>query len=150
MVQQGCVCFGRVAAGHVWEMDFPMAVFSGQHMFSQRLTAGKHMASFRRAVATCATDRHWKYKDCKWSYAENTHCAVSLFTFYLFAVVHAASSRLPWGPAASRRRLAGSLSCTFALNLTLCFCSSLNILLISRCPSFSPFGRVKQRRRGAQ
>lgn len=68
-----------------WEMDFPMAVFSGQHVFSQRLTAGKHMASFQHAVATCVTDRPWKYKDCKWSYTENTQRAVSLFTFSLFA-----------------------------------------------------------------
>lgn len=52
-------------------------------MFSQRLTAGKHMASFRHAVATCVTDRPWKYKDCQWNYAENTQYAVSLFTFYL-------------------------------------------------------------------
>lgn len=84
MAPQDCVCFGSVAAGHVWEMDFPMVVFSGQHVFSQRLTAGKHMASFRLAVATCVTDRPWKYKDCKRSYAENTQYAVSLFTFYLF------------------------------------------------------------------
>lgn len=50
------MCFGSVAAGHVWEMDFPRVVFSGRHVFSQRLTAGKHMASFRHAVATCVTD----------------------------------------------------------------------------------------------
>lgn len=66
------------------------------------------MASFRHAVATCVTDRPWKYKDCQWNYAENTQYAVSLFTFYLSVLVQAAV-RLPQGPAAPGQRLAGSL-----------------------------------------
>lgn len=140
MAPRGCACFGSVAAGHVWEMDFPRVVFSGRHVFSQRWTAGKHMASFRRAVATCVTDRPWKYKNCKWNSAENTQCAVSPFTFYLPVLVQAAV-RIPQGPAGTctdtRRKL---LMHTCPLNHTPCFCSSLNIWLISRCPSFPPLG----------
>lgn len=62
---------------------FPGWFSQGRHVFSQRPTAGKHMASFRRAAATCVTDRPRKYKDCKRSCAENAQYALGLFTFYL-------------------------------------------------------------------